>query len=326
MSLYPSLEDMKVDQMAKAQVYQEGQQAAAIQAPPQYPTQPQAYPTQAPAYPTQAPAYPTQPQAAGAMPVAQFSLYPSLDDYMGLSLTPEEVRANMPQVLEPPPSQAVVARPAGTVVTAPITGNSVQGVVGLQRAEIKQGVRQLMCCKDGNGKIGLRVRHVNKGVFVAFVHKDSPAALAGLRFGDQILQINEEVVAGWDMEKTMKYLKKCPPDRIIFAVRDRPFERTITMQKDSSNHIGFVFKNGKITAIAKDTSAARNGVLIEHQLIEVNGQNVVGLKDKEIAEIIAAGGPTVTITIMPTYVYNHIVKNMADSLVKKMMDHSIPDL
>ncbi|KAI8479961.1 syntenin-1-like [Branchiostoma floridae x Branchiostoma belcheri] len=318
MSLYPSLEDMKVDQMAQAQQYQATQQAAAIQAPPQYPTQ--AYPTQPQAYPTQPQAYPTQ--ASGAMPVAQFSLYPSLDDYMGLSLTPEEVRANMPQVLEPPPSQAVVPRPAGTVVTAPISGNSV----GIQRAEIKQGVRQLVCCKDASGKIGLRVRHVNKGVFVAFVHKDSPAALAGLRFGDQILQINEEVVAGWDMDKTMKYLKKCPPDRIVFAVRDRPFERTITMQKDSSNHIGFVFKNGKITAIAKDTSAARNGVLIEHQLIEVNGQNVVGLKDKEIAEIIAAGGQTITITIMPTYVYNHIVKNMADSLVKKMMDHSIPDL
>lgn len=37
----------------------------------------------------------------------------------------------------------------------------------------------------------------------------------------------------------------------------RPFERTIVMQKDSSGHVGFVFKNGKITQIAKDTSAAR---------------------------------------------------------------------
>ena len=58
----------------------------------------------------------------------------------------------------------------------------------------------------------------------------------------------------------------------------RPFERTITMQKDSSGHIGFVFKSGKITAIVKDSSAARNGVLTEHQLVEINGQNVVGLK------------------------------------------------
>ena len=37
----------------------------------------------------------------------------------------------------------------------------------------------------------------------------------------------------------------------------RPFERTIVVQKDSSGHVGFVFKNGKITQIAKDTSAAR---------------------------------------------------------------------
>ena len=37
----------------------------------------------------------------------------------------------------------------------------------------------------------------------------------------------------------------------------RPFERTIVLQKDSSGHVGFVFKNGKINQIAKDTSAAR---------------------------------------------------------------------
>lgn len=41
---------------------------------------------------------------------------------------------------------------------APVTGNDI----GLRRAEIKQGIRQIILCKDGEGKIGLRVRHVNK--------------------------------------------------------------------------------------------------------------------------------------------------------------------
>ena len=50
------------------------------------------------------------------------------------------------------------------------------------------------------------------------------------------------------------------------------------MVKDSSGHIGFVFKDGKITAIVKDSSAARNGVLTDHQLVEINGQNCVGVK------------------------------------------------
>jgi len=58
----------------------------------------------------------------------------------------------------------------------------------------------------------------------------------------------------------------------------RPFERTITLQKDSVGTVGFVFKENKITAIVKDSSAARNGLLIDHHMVEVNGQNVIGLK------------------------------------------------
>ena len=45
-------------------------------------------------------------------------------------------------------------------------------------------------CKDKDGKVGLRVRAVDKGIFVALVTKGSPSAMGGLRFGDQILQIN----------------------------------------------------------------------------------------------------------------------------------------
>ena len=50
------------------------------------------------------------------------------------------------------------------------------------------------------------------------------------------------------------------------------------MHKDSTGHVGFVFKNGKITSIVKDSSAARNGLLTEHNICEINGQNVIGLK------------------------------------------------
>ena len=48
----------------------------------------------------------------------------------------------------------------------------------------------MILCKDRDGKVGLRVRSVDKGVFVALVTKGSPSAMGGLRFGDQILQIN----------------------------------------------------------------------------------------------------------------------------------------
>lgn len=79
----------------------------------------------------------------------------------------------------------------------------------------------MILCKDNNGKVGLRVRAVNKGIFVAFVHSNSPSSLGGLRFGDQILQIDGENMAGFDTDKAMKKLKNASSQRIVFAIRDR---------------------------------------------------------------------------------------------------------
>ncbi|XP_072376067.1 syntenin-1-like, partial [Diabrotica undecimpunctata] len=215
-----------------------------------------------------------------------------------------------------------VPQTTSTGLIAPISGQSV----GLQRAQVTHGVRQLILCKDKDGKVGVRVKAINKGVFVSVVVENSPAAMAGLRFGDQILQINDENVAGYTMEKVHAMFKKSPVNGIKVVVRDRPFERTITLHKDSVGCIGFQYKNGKIITIVKDSSAARNGVLIEHQLLEVDGQNVVGLKDKEITNIIQKAGTVVTITVIPSFLYEHMIKSMKGSLLKDLMDHSIPTL
>lgn len=180
--------------------------------------------------------------------------------------------------------------------------------MGLQRAQVTNGIRELILCKGTDKKVGLRVQAINKGVFVCLVVKKSPAATAGLRFGDQILQINGTTVAGFSVDDVHKLIKKSQINDISFVIRDRPFERTVTLFKDATNHIGFLFKNGKITSIVKDSSAAKNGLLIEHNLLEVNGQNVVGMKDKDITNIIADGEQIVTITIIPTFVYEHMMK------------------
>ena len=44
-------------------------------------------------------------------------------------------------------------------------------------------------CKDGKGKVGVSLFAESKGVFVCYVKSGSPGAIAGLRFGDQILQV-----------------------------------------------------------------------------------------------------------------------------------------
>lgn len=73
----------------------------------------------------------------------------------------------------------MVARPSSVnYMVAPVTGNDV----GIRRAEIKQGIREVILCKDQDGKIGLRLTSVDNGIFVQLVQANSPASLVGLRF------------------------------------------------------------------------------------------------------------------------------------------------
>lgn len=297
MSLYPSLEDLKVDRVIQAQ--------------------------------TSFAANPANPAilSEASAPVIQDGnlyprLYPELSQYMGLILNEEEIERNL-AVAPLTDSRGLVARPSAVnYMVAPVTGNDV----GIRRAEVKQGIREIILCKDQDKKIGLRLKSVDNGIFVQLVQANSPASLAGLRFGDQVLQINGENCAGWTSDKSHKVLKQAAGERISMIIRDRPFERTITMHKDSTGHVGFIFKNGRITSIVKDSSAARNGLLTEHNICEINGQNVIGLKDSQIADILTTAGNAVTITIMPSQIFEHIIKRMASSVMKNLMDHTIPEV
>ncbi|EZA54459.1 syntenin-1 isoform X2 [Ooceraea biroi] len=306
MSLYPTLEDMKVDHLMKAQVQAESQYVV----PP-------------------ISAGPAIPSAPTYVPSASTSLYPSLGDYMGLELNEETIVQNMPEY-------ALATRPSADMVlsSSNITYGPLMGMIAplsgqsqaLQKAHVTNGIRELILCKDGDGKVGVRVHAVNNGIFVCLVSQNSPAAMVGLRFGDQILSINDTCVAGYTMDQVHKLFRNASTNGIKVAVRDRPFERTVTMHKDSMGYIGFQFKNGKIIALVKHSSAARNGLLTDHQILEINGKNIVGMKDKDITTEIESGGNIITVTIIPSYIYDHMVKKMSNSLLKNLMDHSALDL
>ncbi|XP_017341783.1 syntenin-2 isoform X1 [Ictalurus punctatus] len=297
MSLYPSLEDLKVDKVmrAQAQFAQSTSSAPAI---------------------TEG----TYQAAVQGMPSS--SLYPNLEElgeYMGLNLTSDEVQKNLALV----PAADNVAVPSGLgSMVRPVTGADV----GIRRAEIRPGLREVILCKDQEGKVGLRLKEIDNGVFIQLVQANSPASLAGLRFGDQVLQINGKNCAGWSTDKAHKALKAAAEQRIELVVRDRPFQRTITMHKDSSGHVGFIFKSGRITSLVKDGSAARNGLLTDHYICEINGQNVIGLKDSQIKDILTTSPTAMTITIMPKIIYEHMIKRMSSGLLRSAMDHSVPEV
>ncbi|XP_043946370.1 syntenin-2 [Protopterus annectens] len=299
MSLYPSLEDLKVGQAIQAQTN----------------------------YVATVPAVPAI-DAVAAIPEEALSgggLYPNiaeLSDYMGMNLSSDEVQQNLALVPSAGNQVASVSGSSLSGIIAPVSGNSI----GIRRAEIKQGIREVIFCKDQDGKVGLRLRSIDNGIFVQLVQANSPASLAGLRFGDQVLQIDGNNCAGWSSDKAHKVLKQASPNRISLIVRDRPFQRTVTMQKDSTGHVGFIYKNGKITSIVKGSSAARNGLLTDHNICEINGQNVIGLKDSQVSDILSTCGQTVTVTIIPSVIYEHMIKRMASGLIKSLMDHSVPEV
>jgi len=334
MSLYPSLEDMQVDRTLQAQDRAQ-QPTAPVQSgpPPTYPAYPPA---------NHSTPYPSLSQSGG--------LYPALNDaYMGLSLRQTDLPPNVGAIIPAQNSNRTVAIPNQSrqvALAAPVSGTNNLGVL---RSEIKNGLRMVTICHDLKGKFGLKLKSIDDGIFVCLVADGSPAAMVGIRFGDQIVQINGQNCAGLSTDKALSKLKKSDPLKcevrsysnvlhffklvsnsfnIIknkLVIRDRPFERTVTMQKDSTGHVGFLYKNGKITDLVKDSSAARNGLLTDHQMCEINGQNVVGMKDKHIGEVLKSAGSTLTITVMPEFIYDHIVKKVSKGLFKQM-DHSIPDV
>jgi syntenin-1 len=315
MSLYPTLEDMKVGSMLQAQ--------AQYSPAPVYQQQPASAPTDPARYPSMPPAYQSGDFTAAAVPAPNYTgggagqqLYPTVDDYMGLSL---QTYTAPQQTISSDVAHRRDTRLAS--MCAPVSGSNLPAI---QRSVIRPGVTEVVLCKDDKGLVGIRVREVNKGCFVQYVAKGSIAAMAGLRFGDQLLSINDELVAGYSPDKVHKILKKCPVNNIRIAVRERPFERVVTLAKDSGGITGLGFKDGKISEIIKDSSAARNGLLVDHQIIEINGVNVIGIKDSKLKEMLVDGGKVITLTIMPTFVYEHMVKQMGSSLFKSM-DHSVPE-
>lgn len=157
MSLYPSLEDMQVHKIVQAQQNAFTGQVNA---------EPMSVGHLQNTYP------PLDSSAASAVnkpnPSAPI-LYPGLGDFMGLELTNEMIALNMPEYTQ----NTTVSNNSSMI--APLSNQTV----GLKRAQVTHGIREVTVCKSADNKIGLRVKDINNGIFITLVCKDSPAAMVG---------------------------------------------------------------------------------------------------------------------------------------------------
>ena len=109
----------------------------------------------------------------------------------------------------------------------------------------------------------------------------------------------------------------------MLDVRDRPLARSLLLHKDRAGRLGVKVRAGAVAAIAVNSSAARNGLLTDQQIVEVNGACVVGLSDGQIRDCVQFGGDAVTLTIMQTNVFRQLINGMSQWLVKNKMNHSV---
>ncbi|VDP11559.1 unnamed protein product [Onchocerca flexuosa] len=216
----------------------------------------------------------------------KMSGYPSLPSYYESISQPEHIPVLKPSTQLPEAtvmplpyshlSQSVAVQPymsnmltstESEWIIAPITSQCY----GLTKANLTHGVRKVILNRTKSKKYGLRMRAVNQGVFVQLVAEGSPAAAAGIRFGDQLLTLNGIEVLGMTGQK-LKTMNR------VFISSKGPLARTITLHKDASGLLGFSYKDNLITAVMQDSSASRNGLLINQRIIEVDGRNVMAFK------------------------------------------------
>lgn len=192
-----------------------------------------------------------------------------------------------------------------------------------KKSVVKDGLRQVILYKNQQGKIGLSFQIIDMGLFVSLVEKESAGALAGVRFGEQLIAIDGVPVSGIKKSKIEEMIKKIPlENKIEMIFRDRPYAKIFNLTKDDFGFFGFTFKNGSITNIIKDTSGSKNGLQINHQIIEVNGQNVLGFTDQELKNLFRSQENVITITLME----NSFYKKMISKVNVNNMSHIIPSL
>ncbi|CAJ0939198.1 unnamed protein product, partial [Mesorhabditis belari] len=205
-------------------------------------------------------------------------------------------------------------------LVAPITSLAP----GFEQANLHHGVRNLFIPKTNEGKIGVRLTEIDRGLFVQFVMKESPAAHQGLRFGDQILQLNGKEVFGMGNSKAMQLIEKIPPmEGILVAVRDRPSCRVITLHKDENGKTGLTHKDNKITAVAPNSSASKNGLTLNQAIVEIDGISVVAYCSKEVSQVLENAPRTVSLTVMPWEKYQQLIYKI-DAKLLRQQDHSVP--
>ncbi|XP_052897450.1 syntenin-1-like [Anopheles moucheti] len=183
--------------------------------------------------------------------------------------------------------------------------------IRIARFPAANGIRELLVRKGEGGKIGVTGRRIHEGkILICGVTRRSPAYMAGLRYGDEILCLENELLSALELDRVRDLVRKNLRNSIRLRTKDKPDERYVTIARDVQKGFGFRFMNGEITFVRKNTAAERRGLERRLQIIEVNEEVVVGMQDEDIEAIINAKDDVVTLCVVPVKVYRQLFSRL----------------
>jgi len=103
----------------------------------------------------------------------------------------------------------------------------------------------------------------------------SPAEKSGFQAGDEIVAINGEPVKSWAAAQPTLYEKRA--ETLEITVSRKGQEVKLSLPPAPRKTLGLRLEPGKITAVRKDSPAAKAGLKVGDRLIQIDGEDV-GLK------------------------------------------------
>lgn len=158
-----------------------------------------------------------------------------------------------------------------------------------------------------DNKFGFRQESINGSVFIWFILDESPAQAAGLKFGDQLLAINDSPVAGHSTQEIIQICQSLEQMKLTIRSGRYHEHKFHLSRRNLRGSFGFHQSFGKIVSIERDSSAARKGLLIKYNILQVNDRTVIGLDDGEICELIDKCGNNMTLTIVPSQPFGQLL-------------------